>query len=227
MHDPDVVAFEMRRPWPRRDRFYDAKPDQPRWSAGRTFTLAGRGFRWPSFITVWHQEPGGRDCGEVCKHYRRWQDDTGQWQTKLLNGWRWHIHHWHLQVHPAQELRRRLLTRCAWCGGRHRKRDPVNVSNQWDGPRGRWWQGEPNLFHHDCSMVERVHRMCLCADPGLNHGDYGQCAFCGKFRAYRSEPDDADRMLAALTAGSRIPPDLCPALEAAWDERRRRREEAS
>lgn len=216
MHDPDVVAFEVRRPWPQLDRH-------------RTF---GRRFRFPPLITVWHREPGGRDCGEVCKHWTRWQDADGNWQTKIRHRWRWHVHHWHLQIHPAQKLRRRLLTRCAWCGGRSSKRDPVNISHSWGAPRGRWWQGEPGLYHHDCTSVERAHAKCLCAQPdfGSDGGgwprDYGRCRNCGKYRGWKSPPDEADRLLAALPAGSRIPADLRPAVEAAWDERRRRREEA-
>ena len=31
MHDPMVVAHEIRRPWPRRDKWHDAKPGEPRW----------------------------------------------------------------------------------------------------------------------------------------------------------------------------------------------------
>lgn len=44
MHDPLVVAFEIRRPWPRRN------PSKfgPRW-------------RWPEMVTVWHREPGNKD----------------------------------------------------------------------------------------------------------------------------------------------------------------------
>jgi hypothetical protein len=209
MHDPDAVAFTIRRPWPKR-------------------AIGWRYF--PALITVWHREPGGRDSGEVCRHYRRWQDDDGKWQTTLLRAWRFHVHHWHLQVHPLQRLRRWALTRCAWCGGRQRKQDPVNVSHQWDGPRGRWWQGEPGLFHQDCSMVDRAHAKCLCVVPvfGPDGGgwprDYGHCLTCGRFRGWRSEPDAADRILAGLPSGSRLTAEVRAAVEPAWAERRRLRE---
>src|SRR6266498_2769951 len=193
MHDPLVVAFEVRRPWPRRG-------------------LAGRRY-WPPIITVWHREPGGHDSGEVCRQHLRWQDEAGDWQIKALHGWKLHIRHWKIQIHPAQMLRRRLLTRCAWCGGRSRKGDQVNCSHSWDGPSGRWWRGEPGLYHGDCSSVATVYRMCFCADPLLNHSGYGQCAVCGKFRSYGKEPDDADRLLASLPKGSRITPELRPQIE--------------
>ena len=192
MHDPLVVAFEIKRPWPK---------------AGNA-----SGFRyWPPLVTVWHREPGDADALSVCKHAGRW---------KL------HVHHWRLQFPPLQELRRHLLTRCGWCGGRSRKGDYVNVANSWDGPRGRWWQGEPGQFHMDCSSVKRSHGLCFCDNPPLGQGDYGQCSFCGFSRAWRQIPDEADRLLASLPRGGRITREVRPAIEAAWTERRRRKEMA-
>lgn len=230
MHDPDVVAFAVRRPWPRRDSFR-APTAGRRWKAtfrSPFWTVAGRGLYFPPIITVWHHEPGGRDSGQVCKHYARTQDpQTGKWSSEIKHGWRWHVHHWRIQIHPLQRLRRRVLTRCAWCSGRDHKRDYVNVSHQWDGPSGRWWRGEPALFHGDCSSVASAHRLCLCADPLLRYDGWGQCAVCGKYRSYGQVPDGADRLLAALPEGSRIPPEMRPRLETLWSERRARREAAS
>lgn len=204
MHDPLVVAHTIKRPWPRRDAYSDRR-------------------YWPPLLTVWHREPGGHDSGEVCKHYRRTFDErTHQWGRQYTSGWKWHVHHWKIQVHHLQALRRWALTRCAWCGGRSRKGDYANISHQWDGPRGHWWQGQPGVFHDDCSSVSRAHSLCLCADPVLEF-NYGTCARCGKFRPYGKEPDEADRLLAALPAGGRITPDVRPAIEAAWAERRARR----
>jgi hypothetical protein len=159
---------------------------------------------------VWHREPNGRDSGEVCKEYRRVQDANGDWQYKFLHAWKLHVHHWHLQVSPLQHLRRRLLTRCAWCGGRQGKQDPVNISHQWDGARGRWWQGEAGLFHHDCSSVERAHAVCLCPDPicpncSRTHGPYGRCARCGKGRSFGTSTASLERqrLLATIPIGQR------------------------
>lgn len=186
MHDPLVVAFEIKRPWP------------------KTGNTCGRRY-WPSMVTIWHREPRGADALSACKGRNRW---------------RLHIHHWRLQFPPLQALRRHLLTRCAWCGGRSRKGDYVNVSKSWDGPRGRWWQGEPALFHMDCSAVSRSHGLCFCENPLLSQGDYGQCAFCSGSRAWRKVPDEADRLLASLPKGSRITSAIRPQVEAAWAERR-------
>jgi len=87
-------------------------------------------------------------------------------------------------------------------------------------PRGRWWQGEPDLYHSDCLSVEHAHRKCYCPEPALNHEGYGQCQTCGKFLAYRETPDDADWLLRRLPTGSRAPASLRPELEAAWARRR-------
>ena len=210
MHDPLVVAFTIRRPWPQ--KFHGV--------------LAGRRY-WPSLVVVWHREPGGHDSGEVCKRYRRVFDEaTRTWGTRWTNSWRWHFWHWRLQFPPLQALRRSLLTRCAWCHGRPVNGDPVNTSHSWDGPRGHWWQGEPGLFHRDCSAVEHAHGLCFCDAPFLRYGDHGNCLICGKFRAWRKVPDEADRLLAAIPPGGRITPDVRPAIEQAWAQRRREGEVA-
>jgi hypothetical protein len=175
-------------------------------------------------VTIWHVEPHGRDALSECQY--RYQDKYGNW--KLSRGWRWHVHHWHFQFPPLQHLRRSLLTRCAWCDGRSRKGDPVNVSHQWDAPRGRWWQSEPGLFHSDCSAVEIVHRKCFCLIPLLDSGDYGRCGECGRYRAWGEDsgPDEADQILKLIPYGCRITADLRPRIEAAWAIRRARKETA-
>ncbi|MET9880791.1 hypothetical protein ABZZ36_40250 [Actinacidiphila glaucinigra] len=172
MHDPLTVAFVIRRPWPRIDRT-DLTPHvrtgEGRWEMRLSpfWILAGRRLYWPSLITVWHRDPSNSDditCGRT--------------------RWRTHVHHWRIQVHPYQQLRRRFLTRCAWCAGRSIKGDPVNISHSWDGPRARWWQGEPDLFHHDCSEIQTGHATCVCTHPALEQGIYGRCARCQRFRPF-------------------------------------------
>jgi hypothetical protein len=229
MHDPLVVAFEIRRPWPKRARYRDAKPvpegkrAKPRWSWSLPyFTFAGKGWYFPGVITIWHKEPGGHDSGEVCKHQHREQDADGQWRYVFHHAWRFHIHHWKIQVQPLQAARRWLLTRCEWCGGPSRKGDLVNVSHQWDGERGPWWRGERGLFHMDCSSVEHAHKRCVCEFAALSNNDHGQCGRCGLFRAWGKSPDpDAPtRLLKSLPFRSRIPADLKPELEDLWRQAR-------
>jgi len=193
MHDPLVVAFEIRRPWPTR-----------RGTRGRRY--------WPALVTVWHREPRGHDSGRVCKEYRSVEQADGTRRTVLLNGWRFHVHHWKLQIHPLQRLRRRLLTRCAWCSGRHRTGDPVDVSMRWDGVRAPWWRGERDLYHHGCGSVASAHRQCSCLDPicsdySVAHGPYGKCARCGLSRSFGLTPGRLAtlRELAAVPAGQRKP----------------------
>lgn len=164
MHDPKVVVVDIVRPWPRLER-RTLRPEAPRWEfryrratwkrplSGwkRFWTVAGVRLYWPALITIWHEEPGGRDALTVCR--TRVQKADGSW--RYSKGWHWHVHHWSIQVHPLQALRRALLTRCAECG---RKGSP-NISHQWDGDRGRWWRGEPGLYHSQCSSLHHLRRV--------------------------------------------------------------------
>lgn len=170
MHDPLTVAFEIRRPWPQRAdwRTKQAAREGVRWRIGTPYgVLAGRGIYWPCMITVWHRDPSGYDDA-TCRGKR----------------WQLHVHHWNIQISPLQQLRRRLLTRCAWCGGRSVTGDQVNISHQWDGPRGRWWQGERGLYHRDCSAIKSAHATCVCTRPVLGHDTYGRCARCNRSRSF-------------------------------------------
>jgi hypothetical protein len=194
MHDPLTVAFEIPRPWP---------------SHVKPMSVDGRALRaywyWPPLVTVWHREPGGHDSGDVCQHYTRYQDAEGHWQMKVSHAWKFHVYHWRLQIHSLQLLRRRLLTRCAWCRGRSTKNDPVNFSREWDGPRGHWWQGEPGLYHADCSAIYGAHETCVCEHPVLEYDGYGQCARCSAYRAFGTTEERLARarQLKAIPAGAR------------------------
>lgn len=141
MQDPLTVAFEVRCPLPRFDTWKTkvAAAQGVRWQFRGAFTVfAGRGLYWPPFITVWHRDPSGFD-DKTCP-------------THPGNAWRFHVHHWKLQVHPLQQLRRRLLTRCEVCGGRSTKSHPVNLGT-WNRKRGPWWRGETGLAHMACKGV--------------------------------------------------------------------------
>lgn len=161
MHDPLVVAHKIpsllphRVSWRerggRRWGFDVSRRTNPenrgertyRWwrPKGYTLRLAGRAYGLGRLATIWHVEPGGRDAFEVCKRTTRWK---------------WHVHHWRLQVHALQELRARLFDRCAECGRRGRP----NVSHQWDGPGVGWrkWRSAPGLFHHECSSLVHLRK---------------------------------------------------------------------
>lgn len=191
MHDPLTVAFEIRRPWPQPDQWYaeQATRTGTRWKLGGAFwVLAGYGLYFPGLITIWHRDPSGYD------------DDTCRGKR-----WRTHAHHWRIQIHPLQQLRRRILTRCAWCRGRSVKGDSVNVSHSWDRPRGHWWQGEPGLFHRDCSNIQNAHATCVCEQPVLLNESHGNCARCTRFRPYGITPERLARVreLSAIPPGAR------------------------
>ena len=199
MHDPMVVAFEIRRPWPKRSK-PDPKPGQSRWEWRRHgpwwrpgswspfVTAFGRRWYFPGVITVWHVEPKGHDSGSICKHHDRWQDEDGKWHSKTRNGWRWHVHHWHIQVSPLQRIRKRLFDRCAECG---RKGSP-NVSHQWDGPGVGWrkWRSRQGIYHSECSSLVSLRRQRATDERLIGH----------LFAAYRVAADMGEaEALANLT----------------------------
>lgn len=241
MHDPMVVAHEIRRPWPSRSKWHDTKPDakdagyrrrwafryfhdcegghpgatgsheqcegygpwRPWWKPSNYMafsTIAGRGYYWPSMITVWHHEPHGRDSGEVCPH-RVTDPKTGKF-VRWSVAWKWHVIHldpktlsftkgwgrnhrfgvavaasvpvpikgWSIQFSPWQSFVRWAFTRCAWCGGRSRRGDTINLHiGGWEEsskpPRFRFYRGERNLVHMDCGTAKSLAKVCACEKP--------------------------------------------------------------
>lgn len=187
MHDPMFVAWELRRPWPKLASTWACRPGEKRWSrpSHGFATVAGRRYYFPGLLTVWHNEPGGRDSGEVCGYPHGW-------------ALRKHLSHLSMQVHPLQAFRRWAFTRCSWCGGPSRKGNYINLS----GPgglaeKGRkhlpWWAGEQGLLHRDCSTVADAWRHCVCPDPDLRSGTMGYgwswCSRCGKSRWHDQDPE--------------------------------------
>lgn len=165
MHDPMVVAWEVPAPIPRRYKFDDHKwggrsgierrrgtgaqnlgrPIYRWWRpAGYRVAVRGRAFRLRRLVTIWHVEPNGADTGTICKHWVAGKHKTA---------WKWHIHHWHLQVPILQQIRRYLFERCELCGRRY----PWNyapISHQWDRQRdGHWWNITKGAYHHECSSL--------------------------------------------------------------------------
>lgn len=164
MHDPLVVAFDIRRPWPTRSSGGSQK-DGRRWHWARHgawwkpgswspfVTAFGRQWYFPSLITIWHAEPGGCDMGEVCKHWR-----TDRHGNRVRNDrWRMHVHHWQIQIAPMQKLKMFLFERCEECGRRYAW-GYAPVSHQWDKPGARWFRVERRAFHHECSSLVHLRR---------------------------------------------------------------------
>jgi hypothetical protein len=160
MHDPMVVAFEIRRPWPqkssvggRSSKRWEVKIRGGKWwrpGAWSPFVRAfGRSWYFPAMVTVWHVEPGGRDSGEVCKH---WVDG------KPKRSWRWHVHHWKIQVALVQKLHRKLFERCQECG-RGYPWGYAPISHQWDRTKPKhWWKIDRGAYHHECSSLVTLRR---------------------------------------------------------------------
>lgn len=217
MHDPMVVAYEIRRPWPQIRRIHDARP---RGIRGPFWRFGNVELYWPGLITIWHVEPAGADAFEICKHTTRWQ---------------WHVHHWRLQLHPWQKFKRWAFQRCQWCGGRSRRGDYVNVSMGWESQKAdHWWQSTPGVFHHDCISIHQAHRTCACSllegGPWAHNGasgPWGTCSACGGFRAMRSRLDDeydvrsfTTELLRTIPKGERNPA-TTKLVSLLWKEHRR------
>jgi hypothetical protein len=211
VHDPDVVAFEIRRPWP----------------SGRR--LNGRR-RWPALVTIWHREPGGHDAGEVCRHYRRWQEPDGTWKSKVTKGWKWHVHHWRPTIHPLIKLRRHLVDRCAWCHGPDRKRDRISISTIWDGYRPHWWASAHGIYHDDCHSAWSARGRCSCEHPEVSGRlSYDTCARCGLGTYARSDLQrEADRILIEMVPeGTHPRPEVMALARNLWDVHRAQKETRS
>lgn len=92
-------------------------------------------------------------CGE--KHDKRRRDERVRSMAASIYGWilrseqkwwqhpTWHIHHWRLQIHPLQRLKRFLFERCAVCGGRFKAFGNESVCGNWEGNK---------IWHDRCSQ---------------------------------------------------------------------------
>lgn len=133
MHDPDVLAFTIPRPWPRLAKHH---------RTGR------RRLAWPGLIDVWHVEPGGKDALTVCgRNPDRSHNDR----------WKAHFWHWRIQVWPLQKLKRSLFERCTECGRRY-SWGYAPVSNGWDEPAGKWFRVQRRSFHFECFELVSLRR---------------------------------------------------------------------
>jgi hypothetical protein len=157
----DRNGDEIRTPVRRRLQFHPA------------FFRVGHRWEWylPAVVTVWHRDPKNDGSDHSCANRAGARRQAAIKQHRYLAAafWDWwwrrydlfHVHHWTVQLDFAQAVRRRLLTRCATCGGRSTRERPVNHSLSWsDGRpktfRERWLRGEQGLHHRDCSEIASV-----------------------------------------------------------------------
>lgn len=191
------VAFEIVRPWPRVHRTHLETYARRRATGARFLQIGCRQFwnigRWELYF-----EPA-----------------ITVWANTGANGRRWRV-----RFPILRDLRRKVLTRCEWCGGRSRKGDYVNVHGNVEYSSKRWWRGERGLYHGDCSSIAHAKTVCLCGDEGgpwehdLGGYAYGRCAACAKYRGWLS-PDErtsptypglhTNRLMAAIPDGQRDP----------------------
>lgn len=70
--------------------------------------------------------------------YRCWKTYKRKWYQHP----KWHIHHWKVQFHPWQNLKRRYWDKCCICGKRGFKKSPIG---DWGGTK-RWHQECDNNY---------------------------------------------------------------------------------
>lgn len=140
MHDPDVMVFAIRRPWPKRTKGPHLHRSK-RWHLRGVFwQVAGREFYWPSLIDVWHHEPAGHDSGTLCK---------GMGGSDLT--WRnikWATRHWRhisVTVRPVRRVRCWLTDHCAECGCRF----------LWKQGRTGYMSSD-DVYHYPCMSLQHV-----------------------------------------------------------------------
>jgi hypothetical protein len=140
--DDSCDWFGSRRPLnPRERALYEAMDD--------LFHKLGNTPYYPD-PKLWGKEPHGEDpsgWGVVTNAQRAMY----AWRRRSSFRWhpRWHFWHWRIQVHPYQQARRWLLTRCCKCGGRFAYGESP-VTGSWDSKPPRLFRGEQGLWHMDC-----------------------------------------------------------------------------
>jgi hypothetical protein len=81
------------------------------------------------------KEPWKRD-----EQLRNYVTTIYSWIMREERPWykhpRWHIHHWSIQIHPLQKLKRRFWDKCCVCGKRGTK---SHFMSDWNGTK-RWHQ---------------------------------------------------------------------------------------
>lgn len=154
MHDPSFLAFTIPAPWLRVDTW--RYPTAPHWGVKvvrRTNTenlgervyawwkpkgyetwVASRRLRFCTLVDVWHDEPGGRDSGTVCKD---WHHRNVRWAIRHRKHLRWKLIPWF-----------RIKCRFQRCDECHRR--------MWKATRfGTGWDA-PGVLHSECHALRHI-----------------------------------------------------------------------
>ena len=214
------AALDIARPWPTIRRLAAKRVAHRRAQGDPWFQARYRWAKWyqpwSGWMHFWYVGPFELYWSPAITIWRR--DRDGAYGPR-----------WKVTCPLFRDIRRRLLTRCEWCGGPSRKGDYVNVGGH-AGAQGqdhngariktRWWRGERGLYHGDCSSIAHAKSVCICGPEGgpweheLDDWPYGRCAACGKYRGWLSAADrtsptypglHTNRLLAAIPDGQRDP----------------------
>lgn len=89
-------------------------------------------------LDVWHDEPGGRDSGEVCGHAPMRLGPRAAWTVR-------HARHLHFRFWPYLNIRRWIRDHCDECGRRFLWKDARHS-----------YQGTDKVWHGQCMDLRHV-----------------------------------------------------------------------
>lgn len=171
MHSPEVLVGSILNPIPRITKRTKSRVTSIKFGS-HFWYIGDYELYFPSLIDIWHIEPHGADALTICKD--RIRDKDGKF-VRWSNAWKWHFWHYKINFVFLHTWRRRLLTRCAECGGASRKGNVVNHS--FGGYRAKvpFYIGEQGLYHSEC--MAKVSKQQHEHDPRGCYACSGKASF--------------------------------------------------
>lgn len=90
-----------------------------------------------------------------------------RWTSSWWRHPRWHVHHWKVQVHCVQNLKRWLFSRCSVCKRGFKWGESV-IGHSWHGTGPLWFRSETHVSHDRCSGISTVSET---KSPDCQHHD--------------------------------------------------------
>lgn len=172
MHDPMTVAFDIKSPFRGKPSQWSPKGYRETWitiwhvdpeADGTEDSCDWFGWKRPlspeeraifdalyNLETILDNRPFFPDH-EAHARFQPLKDSIRQLCKR--KGWRihprWHIWHWKIQIHPLQQLKRMLFSRCCKCGGWFKYGESC-IGYSWNGRGPGWFRNRENIAHIRC-----------------------------------------------------------------------------
>ena len=168
MHSPLTVAFRIPRPWPEksstlgwywpamitiwhRDPEKGGDDDSCDYLG---FDLTKKNGWWPGHLDEFKELS---EDAQSAVRFVWWK-----WKDKLTARHWWqhpkfHLHHWEVQIHVLQALKRYLFSRCSRCGGRFSWKEATRgqVIGTWHGNGPAWFKNAEKIWHFKCDPTSK------------------------------------------------------------------------